>query len=51
MFILCSTKWYKITRVGRQKLAEYRDDIEKRKASLDYFLNVYSKLIIEEMMR
>lgn len=38
-------KWYKITPAGLEKLAEYKDDIEKRRKNLDYFLQTYAELI------
>lgn len=38
-------KWYQITKVGRDKLREFRDDIAMRQANLSYFLQVYEKLI------
>lgn len=37
-------KWYKITAKGLEKLAEFKNDIEMRKANFDYFLASY-KLI------
>lgn len=37
-------KWYKITQKGIEKLAELRQDIERRKQDLDFFLETYEKL-------
>ncbi|MFD1177739.1 PadR family transcriptional regulator [Paenibacillus puldeungensis] len=39
-----ATKWYEITDIGLQKLANYYGDIEKRKRNLDFFLSTYSQL-------
>ena len=44
-------KWYQITEIGYQKLAQYKEDIEKRKENLDFFLNTYQKLSGEEIRR
>lgn len=40
-------KWYKITKAGYEKLAEYKEDIEMRKKNLDFFLTVYQEIIPE----
>jgi DNA-binding PadR family transcriptional regulator len=37
-------KWYRITPTGREKLEEFRQDIEMRKKNLEYFLNTFRKL-------
>jgi len=37
-------KWYRITGKGMEKLAELRQDIERRKRDLDFFLETYEKL-------
>jgi DNA-binding PadR family transcriptional regulator len=37
-------KWYKITRKGREKLCELKQDIERRKKNLDFFQENYEKL-------
>lgn len=37
-------KWYQITDKGKQRLSEFRDDIEKRKKNLEFFLTEYEKL-------
>ena len=40
-------KWYRITKVGHEKLREFKRDIEERKKNLEFFLNTYSKLMNE----
>lgn len=37
-------KWYKITQKGIEKLGELKQDIERRKRDLDFFLETYEKL-------
>ena len=37
-------KWYEITDIGKEKLAEFKKDIEMRKKNLEFFLEDYSKL-------
>jgi DNA-binding PadR family transcriptional regulator len=37
-------KWYKITQKGMEKLDELKQDIERRKQDLDFFLKTYEKL-------
>jgi PadR family transcriptional regulator, regulatory protein PadR len=37
-------KWYNITQKGMEKLDELKQDIEKRKQDLDFFLETYKKL-------
>jgi PadR family transcriptional regulator, regulatory protein PadR len=37
-------KWYKITQKGMEKLDELKQDIERRKQDLDFFLETYEKL-------
>ncbi len=39
-------KWYKITDNGLKRLAEFKDDIEKRMKNLEFFLNSYKNLSI-----
>ena len=34
-------KWYTITPAGKQALAEFAEDISKRQANFEYFLNRY----------
>ncbi|MFZ5595674.1 MAG: PadR family transcriptional regulator [Bacillota bacterium] len=38
-------KWYRITGKGHELLAEYRDDIERRKKNLEFFIEAYSKKV------
>lgn len=37
-------KWYAITDRGYKKLAELKNDIEKRKRNFDFFLREYAKI-------
>lgn len=37
-------KWYEITSKGLEILAEYKEDIEKSKKNLDFFLESYKKI-------
>ncbi len=37
-------KWYQITGIGFEKLAEYKQDIEKRMQNLAFFLEQYDEL-------
>lgn len=37
-------KWYRITQKGIEKLGELKQDIERRKRDLDFFLEAYEKL-------
>jgi DNA-binding PadR family transcriptional regulator len=37
-------KWYKITQKGMEKLGELKQDIERRKKNLDFFLENCEKL-------
>lgn len=34
-------KWYEITPRGLEKLAEFKEDIEKRKRNFEFFLDAY----------
>ncbi len=37
-------KWYKITPIGLEKLAEFKKDIQERIKNLEYFLKNYNSL-------
>jgi PadR family transcriptional regulator, regulatory protein PadR len=37
-------KWYKITLKGAEKLGEFKQNIERRKKNLDFFLETYERL-------
>lgn len=37
-------KWYQITSIGFEKLAEYREDIEKRMKNFVFFMDQYEAL-------
>ncbi|KNZ69292.1 transcriptional regulator, PadR-like family [Thermincola ferriacetica] len=37
-------KWYKITRLGRKKLVEFKEDIEMKKKNLEFFLTTFAAL-------
>ncbi|AKB77034.1 Transcriptional regulator, PadR family [Methanosarcina horonobensis HB-1 = JCM 15518] len=39
-------KWYRITLKGMERLSELKQDIEKRRQDLDFFLETYEKLQI-----
>lgn len=36
-------KWYQITDIGIEQLAEFKDDIEMRKSNFDFFLAEYKE--------
>lgn len=38
-------KWYRVTETGYQKLAEFKEDIEKRIKNLEYFLTTYPEVV------
>lgn len=39
-----ATKWYKITVSGRERLSDYKEEVEQRKNNLEFFLNTYRTL-------
>ncbi|MGJ7922235.1 PadR family transcriptional regulator [Neobacillus sp. LXY-4] len=41
-------KWYKLTELGWQQLAEFYEDIKARQRNLDYFIHNYEKLEWDE---
>lgn len=41
-------KWYEITEKGYERLAEFKEDIEKRMRNFEYFLQ-FSKAIFDQM--
>ncbi|AVX31672.1 MULTISPECIES: PadR family transcriptional regulator [unclassified Carboxydocella] len=41
-------KWYKITPLGLEKLAEYNEDIQQRIKNLQFFLSHYKKMFVQE---